>query len=79
MGKKKKCEILPREGTPLYLLQQKGGAVVIADTENYMKNADIQWFDKKNYKILQTDHPTLQHNKMVDDALGLFKNKNLLS
>ena len=33
---------------------------------------------KNNLKILQTD-PTLQHNKMVNDIINQFKNKNLLS
>ena len=34
--------------------------------------------DKKQSQILQTD-PTLQHNKMVNDTINQFKNKNLLS
>ena len=33
---------------------------------------------KNDFKILQTD-PTLQHNKMVNDTINQFKNKNLLS
>ena len=56
----------------------KGGAVVIMNTENYIKEANRQLSDKNNYKILQTD-PTLQHNKMVNDKLHRFKSENLLS
>ena len=56
----------------------KGGAVVIMDAENYIKEVNRQLSDKKNYKTLQTD-PTLQHNKMVNDTLDRFKNENLLS
>ena len=40
----------------------KGGAAVIIDTKNYIKEANRQLSDKNRYKILQTE-PTLQHNK----------------
>ena len=56
----------------------KGGAVVILDTENYIKEVNCQLSNKKNYKTLRTD-PTLQHNKMVNDTLDRFKNENILS
>ena len=56
----------------------KVGAVVIMDTENYINKANRQLSDKSNSKIFQTD-PTLQHNKMVNDTFGRFKNKNLIS
>ena len=46
----------------------KGSAIVILDNENHIKEANRQISDKNNYKILQTD-PTLQHSKMVNDAL----------
>ena len=58
--------------------EDKGGAVVIMETENYIKEANRQLADKSNYKTRQTD-PTLQHNKMVNDTLDQFKNENLLS
>ena len=56
----------------------KGGAVVILDTENYLKEVNHQLSDKNNYKTLQTD-PTLQHIKMVNDILDRFRNENLFS
>ena len=58
--------------------EDKGGAVVIMETENYIKEANRQLADKSNYKTRQTD-PALQHNKMVNDTLDQFKNENLLS
>ena len=36
----------------------KGGAVVISDTENHIKDANRQLSNKNNYNTLQTD-PTL--------------------
>ena len=56
----------------------KGGAVVIMDTKNYIKEVNRELSDKNNYIILQIE-PTLQHNKMVNDTLDRFKNENLLS
>ena len=55
----------------------KGGAVVIMDTENYIKEANCQLSYKNNYKTFLT-YPTLQHNKIVNDTPEQFKNKNLL-
>ena len=52
----------------------KGSAVVILDTENYIKEANPQLSDKNNHKRLQTD-PTLQQNKMVNDTFDRFKKK----
>ena len=56
----------------------KGVAVVIMDTEDYIKEANRQLSDESNYKTLLTN-PTLQHNKMVNDTLDRFKNESLLS
>ena len=56
----------------------KGGAVVIMDTENYITEANRRLSDENNYSTLQTD-PIIQHNKMLNDALNGFKNRNLLS
>ena len=56
----------------------KDDVVVVLDTENYIKEAYLQLSDKNDYKTLQTD-PTLQDNKMVNDALHRFENENLLS
>ena len=49
----------------------KGSAVVILDTENYIKEANPQLSDKNNRKRLQTD-PTLQQNKMVNHTFDRF-------
>ena len=56
----------------------KGGAIVIMNTGNYIIEANRQLADKNNYKTFETDS-TLQHNKMVNDTLGRLKNENLLS
>ena len=62
----------------IIITAEKGGAVVILETENYIKEANRQLSDKNIYNTLQTD-PTLQHNKMVNDTLDRFKNESLLS
>ena len=62
----------------IIITAEKGGAVVILETENYIKEANRQLSDKNIYSTLQTD-PTLKHNKMVNDTLDRFKNENLLS
>lgn len=58
--------------------EDKGSAVVVLDTENYIKEANSQLFDKINYKTLQTDR-ALQHDKLGNDTLDQFKNKKILS
>ena len=55
----------------------KGGAVVIMDTDSYIKEANRQLFDKASYKQLTQD-PTLQHNRMVNETIERFKNEKLL-
>ena len=55
----------------------KGGTVVIMDTENYIKEVNAQLSDKINYKMLQKD-PTLKHNEKVNDTLYRFQNENPL-
>ena len=69
---------LARRRNIIIITAQKGGAVVILETENYIKEANRQLSDKNIYNTLQTD-PTLQHNKIVNDTLDRFKNENLLS
>ena len=61
----------------------KGGLVVIIDTENDFKKLSkkliANYQGKKNsYKTLQTS-TTLQHNKMANDTLVQIKNEKLLS
>ena len=69
---------LARRRNIIIITAQKGGAVVILETENYIKEANRHLSDKNIYNTLQTD-PTLQHNKIVNDTLDRFKNENLLS
>ena len=54
----------------------KGGAVVIMDTDSYIKEANRQLSDKASYKQLTQD-PTLQHNRMVNQTIERFKNEKL--
>ena len=55
----------------------KGGAVVIMDTDSYAKEANRQLSDKASYKQ-STQDPTLQHNRMVNQRIERFKNEKLL-
>ena len=51
----------------------KAGAVVIVNTDSYIKEANQQLFDKTSYKQLTQD-PTLQHNRMVNQNIESLKN-----
>ena len=51
----------------------KGGGVVIMDTDSYIKEASWQLSDKTSYKQITQD-PTLQHNRMVNQTIERFKN-----
>ena len=55
----------------------KGGAVVIMDTDSYIKEANGQLSYKTSYKQL-TQEPTLQHNRMVNQTIERFKTEKLL-
>ena len=55
----------------------KGGAVAIMDTDSYIKEANWQLSDKASYKQLTQD-PTLQRNRMVNQAIEKIKNEKLL-
>ena len=55
----------------------KGGTVVITDTDSYIKEANRQLSDKVSYKQWTQD-PTLQHNRMVNQTIEKFKNEKLL-
>ena len=55
----------------------KGGAVVIMDTDSYIKEANRQLCYKASYKKLAQD-PTLQHNRIVNETIERFKNEKLL-
>ena len=53
----------------------KGGAVVIVDVKDYIKEAERQLNNTENYRKLQED-PTATNMKLVNDTIGRFKNKN---
>ena len=46
----------------------KGGAVVIMDTDSYIKEANHLLYDKASFKQLTQD-PTLQHKRMVNQTI----------
>ena len=48
------------------------------DVEKYIKEANRQLSDKRNYKTLQED-PTLQQSNLVNDTIDRFKKENLFS
>ena len=55
----------------------KGGAVVIMDTDSYITEANRQSSDKASYKQL-TQNPTLQHKRMVNQTRKILKNEKLV-
>ena len=55
----------------------KGGALVIMDTDIYIKEANRQLSDKASYKQFTQD-PTLQHNRIVNQTIEMFRNEKLL-
>ena len=52
----------------------KGGAVVIKVTDSYIKEANLQLFNRASYKQSTRD-PTLQHNRMVNQITEKFQNE----
>ena len=61
----------------IYFEIYKVGAMVIMDTDNYIKKANQQLSDKANCKQLFQD-PTLQRNRMANQKIERLKNKKLL-
>ena len=55
----------------------KGGAVVIIDIDDYIKEAMRQLSDTKHYKELPND-PTTLHCELVNNTINKFKNDGLL-
>lgn len=55
----------------------KGGAVVINDVKQYIKEAERQLHDQSFYKKVQ-NNPTSEHAALVNNAIDLLKNRNLL-
>ena len=56
----------------------KGGAVVIVGVKDYIKEAERQLNNAKNYRKLQED-PTATNMKLVNDTIERFKNQKLLN
>ena len=56
----------------------KGGAVVIIDVDDYVKEAEHQLSNKAVYKKLQYD-PTQRHTRLVNDTITRFKNDKLIT
>ena len=56
----------------------KGGAVVILDVENYIKEAHRQLNDEQCYKRLDND-PTKHHAVKVHEAIDKFRIEGLLT
>ena len=53
----------------------KGGVVVIMDTDNSIKESDRQLYDKANYKQL-TEDPRLQHIRNINLTILSFSRKS---
>ena len=56
----------------------EGGAVVILDASNCIKEDEHQLNDKENYHILPQD-PTLDSNKLVNQTIDHYKNEKLIT
>ena len=56
----------------------KGGAVVIIDVEDYIKEVEHQLSNKDAYKKLQYD-PTQKHARLINDTITRFKNDKLIT
>lgn len=56
----------------------KGGATVIMDVNDYIKEANRQLNDETHYKKLQSD-PTSTHLNLINDTIERFKKDKLLS
>ena len=56
----------------------KVGAVVIMDVKDYIKEAEQQLDNTKNYRKLQED-PTTTNMELVNDAIERFKKQKLIN
>ena len=70
-GEQKAIEELAKGKDIIITNADKGSAIVIMDVEKYIKEANRQLSDKRNYKKLQ-EHPTLQHSNFVNDIIDRF-------
>jgi len=55
----------------------KGGAVVVMDTDRYITEANRQLSNTENYKQIK-NNPTFTNNKLINDTIERFKNSNEL-
>ena len=62
----------------IFTKADKGGALVIMDVEDYVKEADRQLNDKKFYKKLPSD-PTKMYAECINNSIDQFKNEGLIS
>ena len=56
----------------------KGGAVVMMDLNDYIREAKHQLNDSKNYKVLAKD-PTTTNNDLVNQAVDRFTKEQLIN
>ena len=56
----------------------KGGAVVILDVEDYVKEAERQLNNKENYRKINYG-PTTDNNETIHKVISRFQKENLLS
>ena len=56
----------------------KGGAVVIVDVKDYIKEAERQLNNTENYRKLQ-EVPTATNMKLVNDTIERFKKQKLIN
>ena len=87
LAKKLKSNVTYKEHTAMEELAKKkdliitnadkGGAVVIMDTDSYIKESNWQLSDGASYKHITQD-PILQCNRMVIQSIERFKNEKLL-
>ena len=56
----------------------KGGAAVIVDLKDYIKQAERQLNNTKNYSILPED-PAATNMKLVNDTIERFKKQKLIN
>ena len=77
-GERKALKELAERNDIVIIKADKGGAVVIIDVEDYVKEAEHQLNNKDAYKKLQYD-PTQTHTRLVNDTISRFKNDKLIT
>ena len=77
-GERKALKELADRNDIIITKADKGGAVVIIDVEDYVKEAEHQLSNKDGYKKLQYD-PTQTHSRLVNDTITRFKNDKLIT